>query len=103
MTIDNEKVLTWLVQVFMMVENDAEPVYVPGQVPLSTPEIYKRNGYPTGEFTKRVGELSSQLFVTLHIYNIHIYISLCKQKAETTSPVPFLMNSPVAPQVIYLI
>ena len=39
-------------------------------------------------FQKRVREMSSQLFVTL--YSIYtIYISLCTQTAETTSPEPF--------------
>ena len=41
----------------------------------------------TGEFTKRVREMSSQLFVTL--YTLSIYTSAIKQLRRQTSPKPF--------------
>ena len=44
------------------------------------------NYFATSEFTYRVREMSSQLFVTLFT----LYLSLCGQTAETTSPEPFL-------------
>ena len=44
--------------------------------------------YITGEFTKRVRKMSSQLFVTLYSIPI-IYLSLFTQTAEKTSPEPF--------------
>ena len=46
----------------------------------------------TGEFTKRVREMSSQFFVTLYVYVHYIYRSLWSQTAETT-PRTLFMNS----------
>ena len=44
-----------------------------------------RKSYNTRKFTKRVREMSSQLFITVYTRSIHP----CTQTAETTSPKPF--------------